>query len=749
MSEEQRRVYEHIELGKNVIVDACAGSGKSTTILSIAKELPEKRFLQFTYNSMLRHEIKEKIRELDLQNLEVHTYHSFAVKYYVSTAHTDSGIRQIFRDNIRTRKSIPLCDVLVLDECQDMTILYFRLIAYICMHMCDEVAHKIQILILGDYMQGLYEFKGADIRFLTCAEQCWKGFRYLMCPEFIKCTLKTSYRITNQMAKFVNRDMLGDVRICACRDGGPVTYIRRPRYLLEKIAVYNIKQLLAQGESPSDIFVLGGSVKGANSPIRRMENVLTEKGIPCHVPMFETDAMDERVINGKIVFSTFHSVKGRQRKYVFVVGFDSSYYYIARNIPKDICPNTLYVGATRATHGLFLLDNDSTTPLGFLKQNQHVMKQSDYIDFKGMPQTIFHEPIQDRGLDLIPTYHVTPTDLIKFLSEDLLEDITPRIEAMFFQEGCLEGVSDILEIPKIYYTRSGYYEDVSDLNGIALPALYFDYIMKDKTEGQDSIKSMIQGSILDMRDHEHGYLRNMVNNIPETCKTVSDYLYMSNVYVAIQEKLYFKLKQIARNEYNWISDGIIDKCKERFDDYLGYEFQDDVQSNPEIEKQIIHYNNDHLQQPTEEALFPYFGNDMKFRFCARVDLLTNDCLYELKCTSAVTIEHKLQVVLYAWLWRLMHPDNRRVVKIYNVRTNEKWVLNTSLEELEYVVVSLLKNKYCENEILEIDDFVEKCQTILDETILGETILDGTDISNKIHSVDSFDDFLECCMEGNR
>jgi len=750
MSEEQKSIYRYIQSGKNVVVDACAGSGKSTTILSIAKELPEKRFLQFTYNSMLRHEIKEKIKELDLKNIEVHTYHSFAVKYYVSVAHTDSGIRQIFRNNLLPRTAIPLCDILVLDESQDMTLLYFHLVVYMCMHMCEEVHHKIQLLILGDYMQGLYEFKGADIRFLTCAEQCWKGFRYLLSQEIVKCTLKTSYRITNQMANFVNRDMLGDVRIQACREGCPITYIRRQRYLLEKIAVYNIKQLLDQGESPSDIFVLGGSVKGPNSPIRRMENVLTKHGIPCHVPMFETDAMDERVIGGKIVFSTFHSVKGRQRKYVFVVGFDNSYYYIARNIPRDICPNTLYVGATRATHGLFLLDNDSVKPLDFLKQNQHVMKQCDYIDFKGMPQTIFHEPVSNAGIGLIPTYHVSPTDLIKYLSEDLLEDITPRIDTLFFQEGCLETEPEILDIPKVYFTQGGYYEDVSDLNGIAIPALYFDFIMGNKTEGQDSIKSMIQTSILDMREQDHEYLRNRVNEIPERCKTVSDYLYLSNVYVAIQEKLYFKLKQITRNEYNWLSDEIIDKCNERFEDYLGYEFQEDVQTHPEIEKQIIHYNNDLLQLPMEEALFPYFGNNMKFRFCARVDLLTDDCLYELKCTSAVTIEHKLQVVLYAWLWRLMHPESQRGVKIYNVRTHEKWVLNASHEDLEYIVVALLKNKYCEKEILEMDDFVERCQSILAFSDKGTTDKGTTDKGTTDKGTtdkDDFEKFFIDCLEG--
>ena len=689
MSEEQYQVYQLIQSGKNAIVDACAGSGKSTTILSIAKELPERRILQFTYNSMLRHEIREKTQDLALQNIEVHTYHSFAVKYYSSIAHTDTGIRQILREQLLPRTPVPVCDILVLDECQDMTLLYFHLVAYMCVHMCKETDHKIQILILGDYMQGLYEFKGADIRFLTCAEQCWQGFRYLLSQDFVKCTLKTSYRITNQMASFVNRDMLGDVRIQACRDGGPVVYIRRPRYLLEKIAVYNIKQLLDQGESPSDIFVLGGSVKGPNSPIRRMENVLTENGIPCHVPMFETDAMDERVIEGKIVFSTFHSVKGRQRKYVFVVGFDNSYYFIARDIPRDVCPNTLYVATTRATHGLFLLDNDSSKPLEFLKQNQHVMKQSNYIDFKGLPQTIFHDPIQDPDLVLIPTYHVSPTDLIKFLSEDLLEDITPIIETMFFQEGRAEPESEILEIPKIHYTRSGYYEDVSDLNGIALPALFFDFILGNNTEGQDSIKSMIRSSIVEMRDNEHTYLRTMVDDIPDRCKTVSEYLYMANVYVAIQERLYFKLKQISRDEYTWLSDEILEKCKERFDDYLGYEFQD---AQPEIECQIIHYNNEELQVPIERALNPYFGNDMKFRFCARVDLLSEYCLYELKCTSTITVEHKLQVGLYAWIWQILHPDDRRVVKIYNVRTNEKWVLNAPFEDLEYIVVALLKNK---------------------------------------------------------
>ena len=63
MSDEQRKVLDFIRSGKNVIVDACAGSGKSTTILSIAKELTGKKIRQFTYNSQLRFDVKENVKK--------------------------------------------------------------------------------------------------------------------------------------------------------------------------------------------------------------------------------------------------------------------------------------------------------------------------------------------------------------------------------------------------------------------------------------------------------------------------------------------------------------------------------------------------------------------------------------------------------------------------------------------------------------------------------------------------------------
>ena len=159
MSDEQRLVLDYIKSGINVIVDACAGSGKSTTILSIAKEMPHITIRQFTYNAMLRHEVKDKIREYQLSNIHVHTYHSFSVKYYSLNGHTDTGIRQIIQYDTAPRVNIPHADLIVLDESQDMTFLYFQLIV----KMARDMSTKFQLLVLGDYMQGIYEFKGYKV----------------------------------------------------------------------------------------------------------------------------------------------------------------------------------------------------------------------------------------------------------------------------------------------------------------------------------------------------------------------------------------------------------------------------------------------------------------------------------------------------------------------------------------------------------------------------------------------------------
>ena len=95
LSPEQQHILDTTKTGVNVYVDAVAGTGKTTLILSIAKELKQKQILQMTYNKSLKFEVREKIEQEEIINLNVHTYHSLAVCYYRDTAFVDNELRKI------------------------------------------------------------------------------------------------------------------------------------------------------------------------------------------------------------------------------------------------------------------------------------------------------------------------------------------------------------------------------------------------------------------------------------------------------------------------------------------------------------------------------------------------------------------------------------------------------------------------------------------------------------------------------
>ena len=717
-SPEQQVVLDHVRVGKNVIVEACAGSGKSTTILSMAQSLPHLRILQFTYNKMLRLEIKDKAMTLKLTHLEVHTFHSFAVKHYTDEANVDTGIRHVLTADMPPRTPIPNYDVIVLDECQDMTPLFFQLVQKAIQNLIDTAppGHKVQLVVLGDARQTLYEFKGADSRFLTLADALWHICPHLRSPGFERCTLRTSYRLTQPMASFVNQVMLGEELMVASRDGPQVTYFRRPRYQIEDIILYRIQHFLRKGDTPADFFILAYSVKSGNHNIVRLANKLVEENIPIHIPAFETDEMDDCIVDGKVVFSSFHTAKGRERKHVFLIGFDTSYFSFSGGAEdKTVCPNTLYVGCTRATQNLFVCEYDSACPLDFLHMNHHQLKQCGFVDFKGLPQTNFYP--QDefcKGGPSIPleivTRDVTPTKLTKFVNDSILDELTPLLDRLFLSEPKEEEEEeeDAIVLPRMIRTRMGLYEDISDLNGIAIPAYYYDHLLESNPVGDQSLRHIISNKMVRWQQkNEHGFLMRQVEKLPQPrCQTIADYLFLANVCVCSQEELYFKLKQI--DEYTWLSDEVMQRCVQTLDKHLGPAFAS-LTPPPHVEHVLIDKTNEmeKARQRIDEALFPYFGHELRFKFVARADVVTPDTLWELKCVQKLSQEHLMQTAIYAWIQRVIQPDStiQQQTKILNVRTGEVRRLEATLEELTHIVVLLLKNKFAKTVKLGDDAFL--------------------------------------------
>ena len=88
---------------------------------------------------------------------------------------------------------------------------------------------------------------------------------------------------------------------------------------------------------------------------------------------------------------------------------------------------------------------------------------------------------------------------------------------------------------------------------------------------------------------------------------------------------------------------------------------------------------------------------------------SDENIWEIKCTSKITQEHQLQVVIYAWLWKILYPEQERTFYILNIRTGEKQTLQSSNEDLTRIVVTLLRNKYEDVEVLSDEQFITLCK----------------------------------------
>lgn len=715
-SDEQQVVIQHIIDGDHVMVDACAGSGKSTTVLSCAKQIPQKRFLQCTYNKQLRVEVEEKVRELEIQNVDVYNYHSIAKNFYSQEGHTDTGIREILRHNTPPLKPIPKYEIVVLDETQDMTKLYFELLVKFLLDMSGT--HTFQMFILGDKMQGLYQFKGSDERFLTMSPSCWENHpRLTPNKPFVYCTLQMSYRITNQMADFVNNAMLGEKRLIAQRPGEHVRYIRRDTFTIRNAVVAQIKTILEDlGDSVSDIFCLNASVK-SGGVLKQVENTLSENGIPCYVPSDETqEQLDPRVIENKIVFSTFHSVKGRQRKHVFVFGFDESYFhFFARNLSVHQCPATLYVACTRATNRLTVIEscqNQHDRPLPFLCMNHVQIKKQPYVRFQGNPLTV--APKRDTStMTKKERRKITkPTELIKFIPEEILDIITPLVQDMFVDMRP-ETPLETLEIPTVVQTQKGFYEDISDINGIALPIMFYDHLQNTSST---TLQKIIEQNMKDVKDNKHEFLQKAVKTMPTTCSTKEEYLYATNLSIATQDKLYSKLTQISRDngDYNWLSDEVVQQCFERIDQVVGHECR--ANNHWRAEETIITPNDELAHIDLDKTLFQTLKDKLVYRFVARVDLITEQSIWEMKCTSELGFEHKLQLLLYMWLYCMSNTANvtldqttqthipKKQGFLFNIKTGEWLKLVASVEQMTQVAIQIIRGKFHEPEHITDEEF---------------------------------------------
>jgi hypothetical protein len=677
ISEEQQNIISLVSDGFNVQVDAVAGSGKTTTSLYIAKNNSFKKILLLTYNAKLKIETRDKTVNLNITNMEVHSYHAFCVKYFNHKAFKDNEILTLLKKKVKPLQKF-YYDIIIIDEAQDMNPTYYELVLYIY----QILEMKPQLIIMGDRKQSIYAFNKADNRFLTFAHKIYESTNL-----WKNASLSVSYRITKQMASFLNECCNGALNIISNKPGVLVKYVICNTF--EYKPASEIENYLLMGYKPEQIFILAPSVKTEGSPIRHLANRLTQRGIPIYVPTSDEEKLDEDILNGKIVFSTFHQVKGLERDVVVVYNFDDSYFeFYAKDVQdKTIIPNTLYVAITRAKKSLTVIHDESNNYLDFV--NKSILHNHVKMDVSSQFYTKMYRN-QDKKNKPTQLQKMDVSELIKFIPVDILHDCLDLFEIELVST---ESKHKKLKIP-LKTKQEDLYEGVSEINGVAIPSLF-----ELKVSGKMSITQHItQQTMMTINSNIKGTSKCLLNSDEDSDEdeykinkydlsesAIENLLKLSTEWVCTKSGYNFKKNQIT--EYNWLSSDILEKSMDRM-----------LLQFPKETHHLLKF---------EIPLVLALDNFVLVGFA---DLVYNKNIYEIKVVSEIDPTHYLQLAIYTWLAiRLGYSIESSY--LYNIIDGYLYKLNYKIIDLNKLVSILVQTK--KNGLIEQsnDIFLNKCNEI--------------------------------------
>lgn len=383
LSDEQKKVVDCVTAKNNVVVIAKAGAGKTTTSLQVAKEFykqHKEKTLLLTYNANLKKETRNRILELRLDlEVEAHNYHALAIKYFCDGAPNDTVIHAAMQKN----SIYPLpYGLIIIDESQDINPLYCQFIQ----HVLKNCQKPPVLLMLGDPFQQIYRFASADCKYMHEPDTFFRP--YIHSSPFQILHMNTSYRISHEMAAYVNENLSplslrfalsdkvweewgptltawwGDgIRANPNRPLDPDSVIYQKVKIHTPAGVTEIKKIsqLLNEYGQEQVALLSKST-GSSSPINRVIEQLSRTAQENWSVLSGSNgsggsANKQLLMQGKAVVSTIHQFKGLERDGIVVIGLDSFWEQKISdsNIDEHLdLFNLFYVAATRAKKKLII-----------------------------------------------------------------------------------------------------------------------------------------------------------------------------------------------------------------------------------------------------------------------------------------------------------------------------------------------------------------------------------------------------------
>lgn len=415
LSDEQQLFISEALKGKNILVDACIGSGKTTAIQRLCKELPPHlNVLYLTYNKLLKIDAKSKIKNA---NVTVNNYHGFAYSSLLKSG-VKTGIPDLIQTFNNLKPVIQAYDVLIIDEYQDIEQELADMLLYI-----KSVNPEMQIIAVGDMEQKIYDKTTLKVR----------PFINSFLGEHITLEFTNCFRLSAPLAA-----MLG--RVWKKNIAGV-----NPRCIVEEMDTDAVVKFLA-GQRTKDILCLGSKNGALTNVFNRLGYEYPEKFNKYTTYARISDGISDgatQPTSTSAIFTTFDSSKGLERKICVVFDFTESYWAVRIDKAQqsyEILRNIFCVAASRGKERIiFVRENEDLLSEKTLSENTTPNLNFENADISAMFDFKYRESIEKSFSCLkISKRETDDKSEIQVKNHDGLIDLSPCIgiyqEAVYFDE---------------------------------------------------------------------------------------------------------------------------------------------------------------------------------------------------------------------------------------------------------------------------------------------------------------------------
>ncbi|KAK0504619.1 P-loop containing nucleoside triphosphate hydrolase protein [Armillaria luteobubalina] len=672
----QTAVVNHLKT-HNVVVSARPGAGKTATAEAV---------LLSPYSKRLQLDTQKRLQSYPL--VDVFTFHGLASRFFGTLIHSDTLFADMRRSAIPPMWiDVPHYEIVILDELQDLTEdLYWLTCAFITF-LTQVSGQAPQLLVLGDPRQAIYDFRGADQRYLELSSDTLSAVSPY---NWRSAQLSKSFRLSYQTANFINNAFLGGEPYIQGSHRGP-----KPLYIHGNLQgrideILECIYPLIRKYGHENTAILSPSVR-SDKVVKLMIRTLWEKyKIPAAYVISDEMGLDDDVARGKIIPSTYHQFKGSERDLVIVLGTDASYLrYMGRDLHDDHCPNATFVALTRARKQLVVLHSHKHSAMPFVDWAA-VESCAKVINLEDEPIKAQDKPGRPRQLGLLLPEDVSATDAARHLRQEVLDNIVRQLEIQKVQPPlppplCIDAPDKV----RTDFAKN-HWEPVSDLNGLAV-TLDFEYWLTGKVAAFTEPMGRLRGK----KKLEDDTFRAIWLS-KEATQYDADLSGFRSRWLQMMYK---------GHKFDWLVPYLAASTK-RLSEQFSQHSRSALARNLTMEKSMAQ---------------DLSIDNQTTRLVGRADMVHSRnkgrdvTIWEVKFITTLSHKHVVQTVIYGFLWAMAHQDNPfpRLV-LYNVKNDEKWEVCTTLEHAKQVIEEVLREKYTSNGEIPTNEFLKRCADVREE-----------------------------------